>query len=39
MIARIWKRDVMFQDLPPLEFSGEPFSTNFGGAIPLKEVK
>ncbi len=34
-----WKWDFMYQDLPPTKFSGEPFSTNFGGVIPLKEVK
>src|SRR5439155_6145077 len=34
-----WKWDFMFQDLPPVKFDGEPFSTNFGGVIPLKEVK
>jgi hypothetical protein len=28
----------MFQDLPPVKFEGEPFSTNFSGVIPLKEV-
>jgi NADH-quinone oxidoreductase subunit G len=33
------KWDAMFQDLPPVKFSGEPFSTNFARAIPLKEVK
>jgi NADH-quinone oxidoreductase subunit G len=34
-----WKWDFMFRDLPPTKFSGEPFSTNFEGVIPLKEVK
>jgi NADH-quinone oxidoreductase subunit G len=34
-----WKWDFMFQDLPPVKFEGEPFSTNFAGVIPLKEVK
>ena len=34
-----WKWDFMFQDLPPLKFEGEGFSTNFGAVIPLKEVK
>jgi NADH-quinone oxidoreductase subunit G len=34
-----WKWDFMFQDVPPVKFAGEPFSTNFGGVIPLKEVK
>ena len=34
-----WKWDFMYQDLPPVKFDGEPFSTNFGGVIPLKEVK
>jgi anaerobic selenocysteine-containing dehydrogenase len=34
-----WKWDFMFQDLPPVKFDGEPFSTNFAGVIPLKEVK
>jgi anaerobic selenocysteine-containing dehydrogenase len=34
-----WKWDFMYQDLPPTKFSGEPFSTNFGDVIPLKEVK
>jgi len=34
-----WKWDFMFQDLPPVKFHGEPFSTNFAGVIPLKEVK
>ncbi len=34
-----WKWDFMYQDLPPVKFEGEPFSTNFGGVIPLKEVK
>jgi hypothetical protein len=34
-----WKWDFLYQDLPPTKFSGEPFSTNFGGVIPLKEVK
>jgi anaerobic selenocysteine-containing dehydrogenase len=34
-----WKWDFMFQDLPPVKFAGEPFSTNFAGVIPLKEVK
>jgi NADH-quinone oxidoreductase subunit G len=34
-----WKWDFMYQDLPPTKFSGEPFSTNFAGVIPLKEVK
>jgi len=40
-----WKWDFMYQDLPPVKFGGEPFSTNFDGAmpldgvIPLKEVK
>jgi NADH-quinone oxidoreductase subunit G len=34
-----WKWDFMFQDLPPVKFDGEPFSTNFGGVIPLREVK
>jgi NADH-quinone oxidoreductase subunit G len=34
-----WKWDFMFQDLPPVKFSGEPFSTNFATVIPLKEVK
>ena len=29
----------MFQDLPPVKFDGEGFSTNFGTMIPLKEVK
>jgi NADH-quinone oxidoreductase subunit G len=33
-----WKWDFMFQDLPPVKFD-EPFSTNFDGVIPLKEVK
>ncbi len=33
-----WKWDVMYQDLPPTKFAGEPFSTNFD-VIPLKEVK
>jgi NADH-quinone oxidoreductase subunit G len=34
-----WKWDFMFQDLPPVKFSGEPFSTNFAGVIPLREEK
>jgi NADH-quinone oxidoreductase subunit G len=34
-----WKWDVMYQDLPPTKFAGEPFSTNFGNVIPLREVK
>ena len=34
-----WKWEFMYQDLPPVKFDGEPFSTNFGGVIPLKEVK
>jgi anaerobic selenocysteine-containing dehydrogenase len=34
-----WKWDFMFQDLPPVKFEGEPWSTNFAGVIPLKEVK
>ena len=34
-----WKWDVMFQDVPPTKFSGQPFSTNFDSVIPLKEVK
>ncbi|MQA29769.1 MAG: molybdopterin-dependent oxidoreductase [Luteitalea sp.] len=34
-----WKWDFMYQDLPPTKFSGEPFSTNFTGVVPLKEVK
>jgi hypothetical protein len=34
-----WKWDFMFQDLPPVKFQGEPFSTNFASVIPLKEVK
>ena len=34
-----WKWDFMYQDLPPVKFDGEPFSTNFAGVIPLKEVK
>ena len=34
-----WKWDFMYQDLPPVKFEGEPFSTNFAGVIPLKEVK
>jgi NADH-quinone oxidoreductase subunit G len=34
-----WKWDFMYQDLPPVKFAGEPFSTNFEGVIPLKEVK
>jgi NADH-quinone oxidoreductase subunit G len=36
-----WKWDFMYQDLPPVKFSGEPFSTNFAppSIIPLKEVK
>jgi NADH-quinone oxidoreductase subunit G len=34
-----WKWEFMYQDLPPVKFDGEPFSTNFGGMIPLKEVK
>jgi NADH-quinone oxidoreductase subunit G len=36
-----WKWDFMYQDLPPVKFDGEPFSTNFTPAavIPLKEVK
>ena len=34
-----WKWDFMFQDLPPVKFDGEPFSTNFAGVIPLKPVK
>ncbi len=34
-----WKWDFMFQDLPPVKFSGEPFSTNFEGVIPLRETK
>jgi len=36
-----WKWDFMYQDLPPVKFDGEPFSTNFapGSVIPLKEVK
>jgi hypothetical protein len=34
-----WKWDFMYQDLPPTKFSGEPFSTNFSGVFPLKEVK
>jgi hypothetical protein len=29
----------MFQDLPPVKFAGEPFSTNFGAVIPLTVVK
>jgi hypothetical protein len=29
----------MYQDLPPVKFDGEPWSTNFAGVIPLKEVK
>jgi NADH-quinone oxidoreductase subunit G len=33
-----WKWDFMYQDLPPVKFSGEPFSTNFGGVIPLRKV-
>jgi len=33
-----WKWDFMYQDLPPVKFEGEPFSTNFE-VIPLKEVK
>ena len=28
-----------YQDLPPVKFEGEPFSTNFAGVIPLKVVK
>jgi hypothetical protein len=31
-----WKWDFMFQDLPPVKFDGEPYSTNFAGVIPLK---
>jgi NADH-quinone oxidoreductase subunit G len=34
-----WKWDAMFQDVPPTKFAGEPFSTNFAGVIPLKEIK
>jgi NADH-quinone oxidoreductase subunit G len=34
-----WKWDFMYQDLPPTKFDGEPFSTNFGSVIPLREVK
>jgi NADH-quinone oxidoreductase subunit G len=34
-----WKWNVMYQDLPPVKFEGEPFSTNFEGVIPLREVK
>ena len=34
-----WKWDFMYQDLPPTKFDGEPFSTNFAGVIPLREVK
>jgi predicted molibdopterin-dependent oxidoreductase YjgC len=34
-----WKWDFMFQDLPPVKFEGEPFSTNFGGVIPLSVLK
>src|SRR5581483_10037390 len=34
-----WKWEFMYQDLPPVKFDGEPFSTNFEGVIPLKEVK
>jgi len=34
-----WKWDFMYQDLPPVKFDGEPFSTNFAEVIPLKEVK
>jgi NADH-quinone oxidoreductase subunit G len=33
-----WKWDFLFQDVPPVKFD-EPFSTNFDGVIPLKEVK
>ena len=34
-----WKWDFMYQDAPPTKFAGEPYSTNFDGVIPLKEVK
>ena len=34
-----WKWDFLYQDLPPTKFAGEPFSTNFGNVIPLREVK
>jgi anaerobic selenocysteine-containing dehydrogenase len=34
-----WKWDLMYQDMPPTKFAGEPFSTNFDSVIPLKEVK
>jgi NADH-quinone oxidoreductase subunit G len=34
-----WKWDFMFQDLPPVKFDGEPWSTNFAGVIPLKKVE
>jgi len=34
-----WKWDFMYQDLPPVKFEGEGFSTNFESVIPLKEVK
>jgi NADH-quinone oxidoreductase subunit G len=34
-----WKWDFLYQDLPPTKFAGEPFSTNFGSVIPLREVK
>jgi predicted molibdopterin-dependent oxidoreductase YjgC len=33
-----WKWDVMFQDLPPVKFSGRPEATSIPGAIPLQRV-
>jgi hypothetical protein len=37
-----WKWDFMFQDLPPVKFTGTPVATNAGGApvsmIPLTKV-
>jgi len=33
-----WKWDFMYQDLPPVKFAGEPFSTNFGSVIPLRKI-
>jgi NADH-quinone oxidoreductase subunit G len=34
-----WKWDVMFQDLPPVKFSGRPAPTSIPGMIPLQERK
>ena len=34
-----WKWDFMFQDLPPVKFTGRPGATSWMSGIPLTEVK